>query len=108
MPVQKVSVSKITLTGIIPQSLLLEFNSDKLTAKAFWANGFVDLPFVDLERDACKTTSCPIVENKSSTYTYSLTMKKSYPYGTYDVKWKLIGEQDDELCCMLTKIKIVK
>lgn len=87
----------------------LEFSSEKLTAKAFWENGFIDLPFVGLDNNACLTTKCPVTKDLEQQYTYELLMSKAYPAGTYDVKWKLYNPDDDnQLCCAIFKIKILR
>lgn len=84
----------------------LEFSSDSLHSRAYWDNGLVDLPLLDMETDGCKTTTCPIVEGNRQTYSYDLKLSRAFPTGVYLVKWRLTGENDDDQCCFKFKIQL--
>lgn len=56
-----------------------DFNAEVATAKAFWTQTAVDLPFAGLDNDGCKYTPCPIVEGQRHTYSYNLAILKTYP-----------------------------
>ncbi|GLV35790.1 Niemann-Pick type C-2g [Carabus blaptoides fortunei] len=60
---------------------------DTMKGLPYWAS-VTDLPFVGMDSDACKFTACPIGQNVNQTYDFQLTIAKSLPRGTFDVKWK--------------------
>lgn len=69
----------------------------------------MDLPLLGMDYDACKYTTCPVAVGKQQKYKYDLLIAKSFPAATYDVKYKLINDDNDkEQCCILIKIKIVR
>ncbi|XP_058836007.1 MD-2-related lipid-recognition protein-like [Topomyia yanbarensis] len=82
-----------------------DFSAKKATAKAFWTQTAMDLPFAGMDSEGCKYTSCPIVEAQRQTYSYNLPIHKKYPSRAFDVKWELINE-DQEMCCFIIQIAI--
>ncbi|XP_011505551.1 PREDICTED: MD-2-related lipid-recognition protein-like [Ceratosolen solmsi marchali] len=87
-----------------------KFTSSKLESRAYWANQLVDLPLMGMKTDACKDgTACPINKDAKNTYTINLPISKKYPVRPFDVKWKLWNvEKEEEACCFIFQIKLVK
>ncbi|CAL1680752.1 unnamed protein product [Lasius platythorax] len=84
-----------------------EFNGDLIYSRAYWASEIVDLPFLGMPLDACLSTVCPVMPNQKQTYSVMLPISKKFPARTYDLKWKLWNEQEQE-CCFMFPIKLVK
>ncbi|XP_055630640.1 MD-2-related lipid-recognition protein-like [Toxorhynchites rutilus septentrionalis] len=84
-----------------------QFGAQEATSKAFWSQNLMDLPFAGMDTEACKHTSCPVVEGQRQSYSYNLNVLKSFPPRAYDVKWKLMNEAN-EMCCFITQIEITK
>uniref|UniRef100_A0AAG5DNI6 MD-2-related lipid-recognition domain-containing protein n=1 Tax=Anopheles atroparvus TaxID=41427 RepID=A0AAG5DNI6_ANOAO len=84
-----------------------EFAAKELSADVSWTQPSMDLPFIGMDTEACKYTSCPAESGKRQTYSYDLPIKKSYPPKHYDVKWKLTSENKDS-CCLVVQINITK
>jgi len=83
--------------------IIPNFNSNTLHSQLYW-HGFVELPLVGMETDACKTSQCPTKSGEKQTYVYDLTIR--YPSATYEVKHVITGaNKDTEKCCHLFKIK---
>ncbi|XP_058462159.1 MD-2-related lipid-recognition protein-like [Malaya genurostris] len=82
-----------------------DFSAQQVTAKVFWTQTAVDLPFAGMDTEGCKYTSCPIVEAHRQTYSYNLPIQQKYPKRTFDVKWQLMNE-DQEMCCFIIQIAI--
>jgi Niemann-Pick C2 protein len=83
-----------------------QFNGN-LSSRAYWASEIVDLPFVGMPLDACTSTVCPASPGQKQSYSVLLHISKKFPARTYDVKWKLWNEQEQE-CCFMFQIKLVK
>ncbi|XP_055535681.1 MD-2-related lipid-recognition protein-like [Wyeomyia smithii] len=82
-----------------------EFNATTATAKAFWTQTSMDLPFAGMDNEGCKYTSCPIVAGQRQSYSYNLSIKKAFPSRAYDVKWQLMNEEQ-KMCCFIIQIAI--
>lgn len=82
------------------------FESKSLSAQAYSETFLIDLPMPGQDTNACHFTSCPTVPGKKQTFAYTLEIKDYYPEAEYTSKWKLWNE-NDEVCCFKTKIKIV-
>ncbi|KAG5347176.1 ML1P protein, partial [Acromyrmex charruanus] len=83
-----------------------QFNGS-LSSRAYWASEIVDLPFLGMPIDACPSTTCPASPGQKQTYSVALPISKKFPTRTYDLKWKLWNEQEQE-CCFMFQIKLVK
>ncbi|XP_012533140.2 MD-2-related lipid-recognition protein [Monomorium pharaonis] len=81
--------------------------SGQLSSRAYWASEIVDLPFLGMPLDACLSTVCPALPGQKQTYSIFLPISKKFPARTYDLKWKLWNEQEQE-CCFMFPIKLVK
>ncbi|CAK9834223.1 MD-2-related lipid-recognition protein [Anthophora retusa] len=83
------------------------FSSEKMQGRIFWASQVMDIPFLGMDPDACLATSCPIEAGQRNTYHVQIPILKKYPVRTYDLKWKIWNEQEQE-CCFMFQIKITK
>ncbi|TGZ32183.1 Ecdysteroid-regulated 16 kDa protein [Temnothorax longispinosus] len=83
-----------------------EFNGS-LSTRAYWASEIVDLPFLGMPLNACTSTVCPSSPGQRQTYSVILPISKKFPARTYDLKWKLWNELEQE-CCFMFQIKLVK
>ncbi|XP_011697884.1 PREDICTED: MD-2-related lipid-recognition protein-like [Wasmannia auropunctata] len=82
--------------------------SGNVSSRAYWASEIVDLPFLGMPLDACRTsTICPVTPGQKQSYSVFLPISKKFPARTYDLKWKLWNEQDQG-CCFMFQIKLVK
>ncbi|XP_029052802.1 MD-2-related lipid-recognition protein [Osmia lignaria lignaria] len=84
-----------------------DFSSDKMNVRIFWASQVMDIPFLGMDPDACLSTTCPVEAGQRYVYHAEIPILKKYPVRTYDVKWKIWGEQEQE-CCFMFQFKIVK
>ncbi|XP_031785912.1 MD-2-related lipid-recognition protein [Nasonia vitripennis] len=87
-----------------------KFDASKVESRAYWPNQLVDLPLMGMESDACKEgTTCPLARDTKYTYNINLPISKKFPTRPFDVKWKLWNtEKEDELCCFLFQINLLK
>ncbi|KAF5301412.1 hypothetical protein FQA39_LY02141 [Lamprigera yunnana] len=76
------------------------FSCDRLTGEAT----YLDQLLPQMETDACKTTTCPVVSGTTQKYTYNLMISRKFPSGIFNVKWTLTGANDDDQCCVIMKI----
>ncbi|XP_071867431.1 MD-2-related lipid-recognition protein isoform X2 [Bombus fervidus] len=83
------------------------FSSEKIQGRIFWASQVMDIPFLGMSPDACLSTSCPIEAGQRNTYHVEVPILKKYPVRTYDLKWKIWNEEEQE-CCFMFQIKITK
>ncbi|XP_050447365.1 MD-2-related lipid-recognition protein-like [Cataglyphis hispanica] len=91
-------------------SIIFDYTSEfsgNLFSRAYWASEIVDLPFLGMPLDACESTICPATPGEQQTYSVILPISKKFPTRTYDLKWKLWNEQEQE-CCFMFQIKLVK
>ncbi|XP_011643443.2 MD-2-related lipid-recognition protein-like [Pogonomyrmex barbatus] len=84
-----------------------DFSGNALSSRAYWASELVDLPFLGMPLDACTSTVCPASPGQRQIYSVILHISKKFPARTYDLKWKLWNEQEQE-CCFMFQIKLVK
>ncbi|XP_055594921.1 MD-2-related lipid-recognition protein-like [Uranotaenia lowii] len=82
-----------------------EFDAQVATAKAFWTQTAMDLPFAGMDSEGCKYTSCPLQSGTKQSYSYDLPIQKKYPTRVYDVKWILENEAE-EMCCFIIQISV--
>lgn len=71
----------------------------------------LDLPFMDMDTNACLYTNCPIVKDIEQNWLYKLYVSKNYPKASYTVKFKFWdggpeANRDDQ-CCFKFDINIV-
>ncbi|XP_015114239.1 MD-2-related lipid-recognition protein [Diachasma alloeum] len=83
------------------------FAADTLQGRAYWANKLMDVPFLGMETNACLSTPCPLKADTKQTYKMALHVDTKYPARSFDVKWKLWNQQEQE-CCIVFQIKLTK
>ncbi|XP_015171621.1 PREDICTED: MD-2-related lipid-recognition protein-like [Polistes dominula] len=83
------------------------FDGEKLETRGYWASALADLPFLGMNSDACTMTKCPVVSGQKQTYNVQLFISKKFPVRTYDLKWKMWNEREQE-CCFMFQIKLHK
>ncbi|XP_025203154.1 MD-2-related lipid-recognition protein-like [Melanaphis sacchari] len=71
----------------------------------------MDLPFMDMDTNACLYTECPIRMNAEQDWKYNLFISPDYPKNSYTVKLKFWdngpkADKHDE-CCFKFNMKIV-
>lgn len=84
-----------------------DFTSDKMNVRIFWASQVMDIPFLGMDPNACLSTTCPVVAGQRNVYHADIPILKKYPVRTYDIKWKIWNEEEQE-CCFMFQIKITK
>ncbi|BES93393.1 coagulation [Nesidiocoris tenuis] len=83
-------------------------SSGPLKTRAYWAH-ILDLPFVGMDTDACKYTSCPYVDGQKNSYNFTLELAKQYIAQRYDIKFRIWEEEAEprKECCLLFKLKLL-
>lgn len=70
-----------------------------------------DLPFMDMDPNACLYTDCPIKMNVESDWLYTLFIETKYPKNSYTVKLKFWDDgpkaSRKDVCCFKFDIKVV-
>jgi hypothetical protein len=74
-----------------------------VTASALFINEFVD--FREMDINACHWMTCPVVKNVRQTYSFKLSMVKSYPKGSFDVRWWMKHKENSK-CCFMNRFRI--
>ncbi|XP_076167612.1 MD-2-related lipid-recognition protein [Ptiloglossa arizonensis] len=95
------------ITGNITFQYTPNFSADTLQGRVYWATQATDIPFLGMDSDACLSTPCPVLADQKSTYHAEIHILKKYPVRTFDLKWKIWNEQEQE-CCFMFQIKITK
>lgn len=82
-----------------------DFEGDDITMMAYALLPGVDAAFDGMNDNACDWMTCPVVKNTQQTYTFVLSMKKSYPLGMFNVRW-LMKKGGEPKCCFTNKFRI--
>lgn len=84
------------------------FDADTLEANLHWIKSEDQLlPLINMEKDACKTTTCPIQKDQKSTYSIEIPIQNKFPINYYNIKWSFIAP-DGNQCCFTHGIKLVR
>ena len=88
------------------------FSSNLPKTRLYAETLLIDLPFLDMNTNACLYTSCPLVEKVVKTWTYNLYIAQAYPKGSYTVKmkmWNGDSKYDNQYneCCFKFNMAIV-
>jgi len=93
------------------KKLISEFGSKKPKTRLYAETATGDLPFMDMDTNACVYTNCPIVMNLEQDWLYSLYITTKYPKDSYTVKLKFWDDEPKaskkDVCCFKFDIKIV-
>lgn len=88
-----------------------EFGSEKPQTRLYASTALADLPFKDMDTNACLYTECPIVAQEEQNWEYHLFVAEKYPTGKRTVKLKFWdndkGANKKDECCFTFDIKIV-
>jgi len=88
-----------------------EFGSDSPQTRLYAETFLFDLPFYDMNTNACLYTNCPMVKNTEQNWLYNLFISTNYPSASFTIKLKLWDggpeAQGDDQCCFKFDIKIV-
>ncbi|KAF6205702.1 hypothetical protein GE061_019875 [Apolygus lucorum] len=78
-----------------------------IKTRAYWA-AVVDLPFLGMDSDACKFTTCPIVKDQQNFYNFTLFIEKKYPAQKYDIKFRIWEDEAEpkKECCVVFQLKL--
>lgn len=83
-----------------------DFEGDNVTLLAYaLLPGETDASFPGMDDNACHWMQCPVVKNVVQTYTFNLTMAKSYPTGMFNVRW-LMKQSGVPKCCFQNRFII--
>lgn len=83
-----------------------EFDGDDITLLAYALLPGADAEFQGMDENACHWMTCPLVKGVKQTYTFNLSMRRSYPAGMFNVRW-LMKKAGQPKCCFTNKFKIV-
>ncbi|TDG43524.1 hypothetical protein AWZ03_010051 [Drosophila navojoa] len=86
-----------------------KFDAEKLEASLNWVKSEAELlPLVTLEKDACKSTSCPVKAGVQHTYAIQVPIESKFPVSTYTIRWALQDPVSSKRCCFNMDIKVVR
>ncbi|CAI6372869.1 unnamed protein product [Macrosiphum euphorbiae] len=68
---------------------------------------FMDLPFLDIDMNACLYTHCPIKKDTEQYWFYNLFVPKNYGKTFYTVKVEFWDSVSYQTCCFFFALKIV-
>ncbi|KAH8417733.1 hypothetical protein KR222_004865 [Zaprionus bogoriensis] len=86
-----------------------KFDADVLEASLVWAKSETEeLPLITMERDACKTTNCPVRSGVQQTYTLEVPIEHKFPLSSYLIRWALKDPVSGKRCCFTVDIKVVR
>lgn len=83
--------------------LILDFGSIEPKARLYAETLVADLPFMDMDTNACLYTSCPLQANTKQNWEYHLLITDHYPKNFYTVKLRFWdgapkADKKDECC----------
>ncbi|CRL05089.1 CLUMA_CG018023, isoform A [Clunio marinus] len=84
-----------------------DFDGDDVTMMAYALMPGIEKSFPDMDPDACKFMTCPVVSGTSSTYSFGLKLASAYPLGLFNVRF-LMKKGGEAKCCFVTKFRIEK
>ncbi|KAL5235008.1 hypothetical protein ACI65C_002418 [Semiaphis heraclei] len=88
-----------------------KFGSASPRTRLYAETVFLDLPFLDMDTNACLYTNCPIMKDTEQNWLYKLFVSKNYPKARYTVKLKFWDDGPTALetdqCCFRFNITIV-
>ncbi|XP_060860366.1 MD-2-related lipid-recognition protein-like [Metopolophium dirhodum] len=101
-----------TVNASIAFKYIPKFNSNLPKTRLYAETFLLDLPFLDMDTNACLYTSCPVMKNTEQYWLYKLFVSKNYPRTSYTVKFKFWDTEpnahsDNPQCCFKFDIKIV-
>lgn len=82
-----------------------DFEGDDVTMLAYALLPGADAEFQGMDDNACHWMQCPVVKNAKQTYIFNLSMKRSYPLGSFNVRW-LMKQNGEPKCCFTNRFKI--
>lgn len=82
-----------------------DFEGDDVTMLAYALLPGVDAEFQGMDDNACHWMNCPVVKDIPQAYTFNLSMQKSYPRGSFSVRW-LMKKSGQPACCFTNRFKI--
>ncbi|XP_017845462.1 MD-2-related lipid-recognition protein-like [Drosophila busckii] len=86
-----------------------KFNAATLETTLVWVKSEThELPLISLERDTCKTISCPIKSGEQQTYTMDVPIEAKFPISGYTIRWRLTDPVSKQHCCFQHDIKVVR
>ena len=80
-----------------------KFGSDSPQTRLYAETLLLDMPFMDMDTNACLYTDCPILMNVEQNWLYNLFISTDYPKNSYTVKLKFWdnghkADKKDESC----------
>ncbi|XP_068153263.1 MD-2-related lipid-recognition protein [Drosophila tropicalis] len=86
-----------------------KFDADNLVATLGWVKSeTIELPLVTLERDGCKSATCPVRNGVKNTYTIDVPIEAKFPLSSYTIRWALKDPVSQKRCCFTIDIKVVR
>lgn len=82
-----------------------DFEGSDLTLLAYALLPGVDAEFQGMDENACHWMTCPVVKGVKQTYTFNLSMGRTYPTGNFNVRW-LMKKAGEPVCCFTNRFKI--
>ncbi|KAH8232519.1 hypothetical protein KR032_008615 [Drosophila birchii] len=86
-----------------------KFDADQLEITLGWAKSETEeLMLPTLERDACKSTTCPARSGVKQTYTTDVPIEAKFPLSPYTIRWAIKDPVSNKRCCFTIDIKVVR
>lgn len=102
----KACILKRGLNYTMNMEFVPDFDGSDITLLAYALLPGADAEFQGMDENACNWMTCPLVKGARQTYTFNLSMRKSYPSGIFNVRW-LMKKDGQPKCCFTNKFKIV-
>jgi hypothetical protein len=83
-----------------------DFEGDDITLLAYALLPLKDVGFDGMDENACHWMNCPVVKGIKQTYTFRLSMSKSYPSGMFNTRWSM-KKGGVPTCCFVNKFRIL-
>ncbi|XP_008181499.1 uncharacterized protein LOC100572592 [Acyrthosiphon pisum] len=92
-------------------SIAFKYNPDfgsNIPVTQLYAETFLmDLPFLDIDTNACLYTNCPVMKNTEQNWLFNLFVPKNYGKTYYVVRFAVWDKVNFTTCCFTFDIKIV-
>ncbi|XP_015369110.1 PREDICTED: MD-2-related lipid-recognition protein-like, partial [Diuraphis noxia] len=99
------------ITASIKFKYVAGFDSKTPKTRLYAVTAGMDIPFKDMDPNACLYTNCPIMMNVEQDWLYNLYISTDYPKDSYTVKLKFWDDGPNanrkDVCCFKFDIKIV-
>eukprot|EP00102_Acyrthosiphon_pisum_P006888 XP_003240802.2 PREDICTED: MD-2-related lipid-recognition protein-like [Acyrthosiphon pisum] len=84
-----------------------EFGANSPRTQLYAETFLMDLPFLNIDNDACLYTSCPVEKDTQQYWLFDLYVPKNYGKYYYTVKYVLWNPIYHQQCCFVFDVQII-